>query len=194
MSLSIEDGTGTSKRVKVTNSNRLCVSSLETTASTQAAIDGDSFNVASDIVEITDATQAALIHIKNTSQTPWIISRVYFHFGGSTGGVGSGEFCMIGNTTEGTLISNATIQTPVNFNIGSTKTLTGNFYKGTQGSTATNGFEILNSLVPSFLGRNFITLDSVILTGGTSLTLAVIPPAGNTNLKVQVGVNFFIGE
>ena len=190
----IQDGTGTGYRAKVNSSNRLTVDSIETTAESLASSMGDSFNVSNDIVEITSDAQTALIHINNTNSEDWIITRVYFHFGGSTGGVGSGEFCMVKNATAGTLISGGATVTPVNANFASAKLLVGEFLQGTDGSTVTDGTEFLRTIVPSFTSRNIIPFDSVVIPPGASLSLQFKPPAGNTSLKAQLGVNFFRRE
>ena len=194
MSSFIQDGAGTGLRAKVNSSNRLTVDSIETTAESLASSSGDSFNVSNDIVEITSDAQTALIHIENTNSEDWVITRVYFHFGGSTGGVGSGEFCMVQNATTGTLVTGGTTAIPVNANFGSAKFLVGNFLQGTNGSTVTNGTEFLRTIVPSFTSRNIIPFDSVVVPPGASLSLQFKPPVGNTSLKVQLGVNFFRRE
>ena len=190
----IQDGTGTGYRARVTNDNKLTVDSVETTAESLASVNGDSFNVSNDIVDITSDTETALIHIRNTNSEDWVITRVYFHFGGSTGGVGSGEFCMTTNATTGTLISGGAALTPVNANLGSAKLLVGEFLQGTNGSTITSGVEFLRTIVPSFTSRNIIPFDSVIVPPGASLSLSFKPPAGNTSLNAQLGVNFFRRE
>lgn len=190
----IQDGTGTGYRAKVTSDNRLTTDSVETTAESLASVGGDSFNVSNDIVDITSDAETALIHIRNTNSEDWVVTRVYFHFGGSTGGVGSGEFCMTTNATTGTLISGGSAVTPVNANLGSAKLLVGEFLQGTNGSTVTDGIEFLRTIVPSFTSRNIIPFDSVIVPPGASLSLSFKPPAGNTSLNVQLGVNFFRRE
>ena len=81
----IQDGTGTGYRAKVTSENRLEVDSIQTTAESLASVNGDSFNVSNDIIDITSDTETALIHMRNTNSEDWVITRVYFHFGGSTG-------------------------------------------------------------------------------------------------------------
>ena len=194
MSDYIQDGTGTGLRAKVSSTNRLAVDSIETTAESLASGAGDSFNVSNDIVEITGDSQVALIHIDNTNSEDWVITRVYFHFGGSTGGVGSGEFCMVQNATTGTLISGGSAVTPVNANFGSAKLLVGTFLQGANGSTLTNGTEFLRTIVPNFTSRNIIPFDSVVVPPGASLSLQFKPPVGNTSLKAQLGVNFFRRE
>ena len=187
----IQDGTGTGYRAKVTNDNKLTVDSVETTAESLASLNGDSFNISNDIIDITSDAETALIHIRNTNSEDWVITRVYFHFGGSTGGVGSGEFSMITNATEGTLISAGAPVTAVNANLGSAKLLVGEFLQGVTGSTITNGSEFLRTIIPSFTSRHIIPFDSVIVPPGASLSLTFKPPAGNTSLKAQLGVNFF---
>ena len=187
----IQDGTGTGYRAKVTNDNKLTVDSVETTAESLASLNGDSFNISNDIIDITSDAETALIHIRNTNSEDWVITRVYFHFGGTTGGVGSGEFSMITNATEGTLISAGAPVTAVNANLGSAKLLVGEFLQGVTGSTITNGSEFLRTIIPSFTSRHIIPFDSVIVPPGASLSLTFKPPAGNTSLKAQLGVNFF---
>ena len=190
----IQDGTGTGYRARVTKDNRLDVNSIETTAESLASVSGDSFNVSNDIIDITSDAETALIYMNNTNSEDWVITRVYFHFGGSTGGVGSGDFCMTTNATTGTIISGATSVTPVNANLGSAKLLVGEFFQGTNGSTITNGTEFLRTIIPSFTSRNIIPFDSVIIPPGASLSLSFKPPAGNTSLNAQLGVNFFRRE
>ena len=187
----IQDGTGTGYRAKVTNDNKLTVDSVETTAESLASLNGDSFNISNDIIDITSDAETALIHIRNTNSEDWVITRVYFHFGGTTGGVGRGEFSMITNATEGTLISAGSTVTAVNANLGSAKLLVGEFLQGVTGSTITNGSEFLRTIIPSFTSRHIIPFDSVIVPPGASLSLTFKPPAGNTSLKAQLGVNFF---
>lgn len=190
----IQDGTGTGYRAKVTKDNRLNVDSIETTAESSASVSGDSFNISNDIIEITGDVEAPLVYINNTNSEDWVVTRVYFHFGGSTGGVGSGEFSITANASTGTLISAGTAITPVNANLGSAKLLVGEFLQGTNGSTITNGIEFLRTIVPNFTSRNIIPFDSVIVPPGASLSLSFKPPAGNTSLNVQLGVNFFRRE
>ena len=187
----IQDGTGTGYRAKVTSENRLTVDSVETTAESLAATTGDSFNVSNDIIDITSDAETALIYMNNTNSEDWVVTRVYFHFGGSTGGVGSGEFTMTTNATTGTLISGGAAVTPVNANLGSAKLLVGEFLQGANGSTITSGVEFLRTIIPNFASRNIIPFDSVVIPPGASLALRFTPPAGNTSLKVQLGVNFF---
>ena len=151
MTTTIKDGTGTGKTAKVDDSNRLTVSAVQITAESLAASNGDSFNISNDIVEITNDVEAALVYANNTNSDDWVISRAYFHFGGSAGGVGSGEFCITTSATTGTLISGGTALQPVNGNIGSSKSLSGTFLQGATGSTVTDGSEFLRTLVPVFL-------------------------------------------
>ena len=187
----IQDGTGTGYRAKVTKSNRLNVSSVGATEESASSIDGNSFNVSNDIIDITSDAETALVYINNTNSEDWVVTRVYFHFGGSTGGVGSGEFCVTSNATTGTLISGGASVTPVNSNLGSARLLVGDFLQGANGSTITSGSELLRTIVPNFTSRNIISFDSVIVPPGASLSLSFKPPAGNTSLKAQLGVNFF---
>ena len=189
MTTVIKDGTA-----QVDSTNRLAVSAVQISAESLATSSGDSFNISNDIVEITNDVETALVYANNTNSEDWVITRVYFHFGGSTGGAGSGEFCMTTDATAGTLISGGTALLPVNGNLGSSKALVGTFLQGATGSTVTDGSEFLRTVVPTFLGRNVIPFDNVILPPGTSLTLSFKPPTGNTSLKVQLGMNLFRRE
>ena len=101
---------------------------------------------------------------------------------------------MVKNATAGTLISCGATVTPVNANFASAKLLVGEFLQGTDGSTVTDGTEFLRTIVPSFTSRNIIPFDSVVIPPGASLSLQFKPPAGNTSLKAQLGVNFFRRE
>jgi len=191
MSDYIQDGTGTGNRAKVDAKNRLHSFSTIETGGTEAAIEGDLYNVNTGTISLTSANPSALVYMKNTDSVPWIYNRVFYNAGPSTGG--SDDFLaeVIANPTEGTLISAGTALTPFNLNFGSSKELLSTTLKGAEGSTATDGTVRVSTIIPSSGTRVLIAFDSIILPPGSSIAVRITPQAGNTAMNIQVGFNLY---
>ena len=189
MSDFIQDGTGDGYRAEVDAKNRLHTFSVSESGSTEASLDGGLYNLNTENIELTSATSSALLYMKNTDTVPWVMTRVFYNAGPSTGG--SGDFLaeVIANPTTGTLISAASETTPHNLNFGSSKTLTSLAYKGVQGSTITDGTVRISTIIPAAGTRVLIGFDSVILEPGSSFAVRITPQTGNTSMNIQVGAN-----
>ena len=189
MSDFIQDGTGTGYRAEVDSKNRLSTLAATSTSGTNAALDGDLFNINTETINLTSATASSLLYLKNTDTVPWIIDRVFYNAAVSTGG--SSDFLaeVIANPTAGTLISTATAITPHNLNFSSTKTLTGLIYKGAEGTTITDGTVRVSTIIPASGSRVLIGFDSIVMGAGSSMAVKITPQTGNTSMDIQVGVN-----
>ena len=189
MSDFIQDGTGTGNRAEVDVKNRLHTFAVSESGATEASIDGGLYNLNTENIELTSATSSALLYMKNIDTVPWVMTRVFYNAGPSTGG--SGDFLaeVIANPTTGTLISAASETTPHNLNFGSSKTLTSLAYKGVQGSTITDGTVRISTIIPAAGTRVLIGFDSVILEPGSSFAVRITPQTGNTSMNIQVGAN-----
>ena len=189
MSEFIKDGTGSGKRAKVDSKNRLRTKSVIETGGTAAALAGDLYNINTETIALTSANASSLLYIKNTNLSPWVVDRVFYNAGTSTGG--SGDFLaeVIANPTSGTLISGGTAITPHNLNFGSTKALTSITLKGAEGSTITDGTVRVSTIIPASGSRVLIGFDAIILEAGSSLAIQITPQTGNTAMNIQVGLN-----
>ena len=189
MSDLIKDGTGTGNKAKVDSKNRLRTLAVIETGGTTAALIGDLYNVNTETISLTSANASSLLYIKNTDQIPWVVDRVFYNAGVSTGG--SGDFLaeVIANPTDGTLISGGTAITPHNLNFGSTKSLTATTLKGVEGSTITDGEVRVSTIIPTSGSRVLIAFDAIILPAGSSLAIKITPQTGNSAMNIQVGLN-----
>ena len=189
MSDFIKDGTGTGNRAKVDSKNRLSTLAVVESGSTTAALVGDLYKINTETISLTSANASSLLYIKNTNLVPWVLDRVFYNAGTSTGG--SGDFLaeVIANPTAGTLISGGTAITPHNLNFGSSKTLTATTLKGAEGSTITDGTVRVSTIIPTSGTRVLISFDAIILEAGSSLAIKITPQTGNTAMNIQVGLN-----
>ena len=195
MTTVIKDGTGTGNTAKVDSKNRIRSLSTIETGGTEAALDGNLYNVNTFTINLTSANQSALLYIKNTNADSWVINRVFYNAGVSTGGTGDFLAEVVANPTAGTLISAGTDITPYNLNFGSSKILTATTKKGAEGSTVTDGEIRVGTIIPTSGTRVLIAFDSIIMDPGSSLAVTVTPQTGNTSMNIQVGLNLYrLGE
>lgn len=191
MSDFIQDGTGSGYRAKVNSSNHLHTRAISESGGTDAALKGDLYNINTETIALTSDGASSLLYMKNTDTVPWVVNRVFYNAGPSTGG--SGDFLaeVIANPSTGTLVSAGTATTPHNLNFGSSKELTGTILKGAEGSTITNGTVRVSTIIPVAGTRVLIGFDSIILETGSSIAIRITPQTGNTAMDIQVGFNLY---
>ena len=197
MSDFIQDGTGSGYRAKVDVNNHLHTRAVSESGGTEAALVGDLYNINTETLNLTSANASSLLYLKNTDTGPWIVNRVFYNAGPSTGG--SGDFLaeVLANPSTGTLISGGTALPAHNLNFGSSKELTGTVLKGAEGSTITNGTVRVSTIIPVAGTRVLIGFDSIVLEPGSSIAVRVTPQTGNTSMDIQVGFNLYrctVGE
>ena len=187
----IQDGTGSGNRAKVDTKNRLHTLSTIETGGTEAALQGDLYNVNSGTINLTSDSASALYYIKNTDSVNWIVNRVFYNAGVSTGG--SGDFLaeVVANPTLGTLIDSGANLDIHNLNFGSSKQLTALSKVGVEGSTVTDGVVRVGTIIPTSGTRVLIAFDSIVLEPGSSLAITITPQTGNTAMNIQVGLNLY---
>lgn len=189
MSNIIEDGTGTGKTAKVDSKNRLTTMAIIQSGGVSAALEGDLYNVNTETINLTSANASALLYIKNTNLSPWVVDRVFYNAGTSTGGAGDFLAEVLANPTAGTLIDSGTAITPHNLNFSSNKVLSATTLKGAEGSTITDGTVRVSTIIPTSGTRVLIAFDSIIMGAGSSLAIKITPQTGNTSMNIQVGLN-----
>lgn len=181
----IKDGTGTGYQVGVDESNRLQVKATTLDEERFSAGSGDSFAFSSNLVSFTAATDSAILWIKNEDSRPLVIDRARVMLGTVTGGTGDWTLRFIRNGTTGTVITNAVAAGVTNTNHGSSKEPIGDFYRGVQGDTLTDGtgapFPIKSA------GDGQLVFDLVrVLTTGASLGVRLQPPTSTTAATANV--------
>ena len=190
MSEVIKDGY-TGDTAKVDSKNRLHTFATIESGGTEAAIEGDLYNVNTETIVLTSANASALVYMKNVDTVPWIYNRVFYNAGPSTGGTGDFLAEVIRNPTTGTLISAGTAFTPTNLNFGSSKELLATTLKGAEGSTVTDGIVAVSTIIPAAGTRVLIGFDSIILEPGSSIAVRITPQASNTSMNIQCGFNLY---
>lgn len=182
----IKDGL-TGKSLSINNNNRAKVSSINTPENEEATKIGNSYNINTGIITLSDAVETPLIYVKNNGNESLHIKTVIIGVWTSTGGTGTDgvpKAVFIRNPTTGTIISSTPTDVDIvsNRNYGSSQTLTIDAYKGATGDTMTNGTDhIIVQMGTS--GRTVISIDEV-LPKGASFGLKYTPQGSNTNQKV----------
>jgi hypothetical protein len=177
----IKDGTGTGSSAMVGDKNRLHTHALVTTAASNATVEGDAFNVSSELITLTSANDSALLYIKNNEDHSISVTTLFVNLGASTGGSGESLISFQLAPTGGTLISDETAAQTLNRNIGNNTTLTAAAYKGAEGKTITGGSTVQ---LPSTGGP---IASEYVLPKGAAFSLSITPPTGNTSMQVQIG-------
>lgn len=187
MAEEIIDGTGSGKRAQVDKSNRLHVHSVGETIAENASQNGDSYNINTGLITMTDATDSSLLYFKNQGENDLQISAVGYLLGGSTGGSGNIFATIVKNPTGGTIVSDAIdVAINQNKNAGSSNMLNVLAYKGGTGKTSTGGQDFYYSLIPS-AGRTYVVATgNIVLPTGSSIAVKVQPQTGNTSMDVQI--------
>lgn len=193
----IEGGNNPRSLAHVDKKGRVSAFSISRGEQSEEAIVGDSYNVNSGTLTLTSGNESGLLYLKNDSENrEFIINRVFFNLGNSTGGSGDIEARIARNPSGGTLISAGTSKDPANFNFGSGKSVGADLLIGSEGSTVTgeetpDPFEFM---LPTDAQRYMIEFQSIVIPRGSSLAILLTPQSGNTSMNLQVGCNFFLRE
>lgn len=187
----IEDGTGNGRCVRVDDDNRLHVKALRLPEGLDAVVRANLFHVTTGIINLTSATESALLYLKSTdTQSPLVIARVTVTSGLSTGGTNALRYRVVRNPTAGTLISGGSALTFVNQNFSSSLVPSATALKGAQGSTVTDGV----NLEDRQMALNAVDSDDSplwLLNNGNTVAFALTPPTGNTSLNVSICVRCY---
>jgi len=194
MGFQIQDGTGSSRKVRVSNSNRLLVDSIVEERAVFNSIDvGNTFIVLTDFLTITGVTgqEDGLIYLKNNSDLNMLIHHIKLWSGTASQLT---KISTYKNPTTGTLISSAIDADVENINFASSNTYEGLAYQGDGTNlTVTDGdvwgrhyLGIGNQQMLSFMWNG-----AVVLGKGDSLAVTAEAPNGvSVNLACEIEVYF----
>lgn len=183
----LKDGK-TGKTAEIDTNNKLKTFATSQPEETTAALNGNTFTINTGDITLTTANESGVFHAINTDSVPWILTRLFFNVGASTSGTGSWRLKVIKNASAGTLISGGTAITPENLNFGNARTLTSTSLKGAEGDTVTDGIDVINSIVPSDSTRILIADNPLIIEPGSTVSVTITPPSGNTSFLTQSGI------
>jgi hypothetical protein len=187
----IEDSTGKRYGERVDENNRLHTRSVTTSENFQATVRGDSYNINTGIINLTNAVETPLIYVKNNEDVDLHILTIVVGAWTSTNGSGTDgvpKIVIIRNPTTGTIITSTPTDVDINSNrnYGDSKTLTIDAYKGATGDTMTNGDDHI-IIQTGTSGRTVIPIDE-ILTKGDSIGVKYTPQGSNTSQKVYCAI------
>lgn len=187
MGFQIQDGTGSSKKVKVNSNNRIETESVTTSSlSTTSKQDGNAYTVGTDGVlnfNFTSGVDNAILYCKNNEDVDLFVDVCVVSQDVA------GIYKYIKNPTTGTLIDSGTSTTPVNFNFGSSNVADLDVIKlNASGQTFTNGTVITYSRNPAGL-QPLDFLGTVVVPKGSSFGITYDPV---TSGAVTISTFFFV--
>jgi len=190
----IQDGTGRGYSAKVDANNRIHTDTVSTPREQNAASAGNSFNVNTGIITLTNAsTKNAVMYLKNNEDSDLVVVLMLFQTGASTGGSGNILVDVIRNPTTGTIVSGATsVEINQNKNFGSSRTLDATAYVGATGLTFTNGSKIFESILATTTQRIPIETGGIVIPKGASIGINLTTSAGNTSMACEFALSCYL--
>jgi len=187
MGFQIQDGTGSSKKAKVSNSNRLFVESVTRSEREEEALLGEAYIVGSGFVELTTTGTSAVLYFKNNEDEDLVVTRFLIGVKKSVGGtenfitgiIYKNPTSMVSGTGNPLILNNV--------NFGSSNTLNLDSEIGQTGALLAGGSAYLATVAPT---ENLTAEDaSTIIPKGSSIGVFITPPPGNTSIEVSIGIN-----
>ena len=192
MATQIIDGTGSKRKVKVTQNNELLTDAITKSSRDQQALDGDAYIVGSGFVNLTSDLPSAVLYFKNDGNEDLVITRFLIGVRSSVGAT------LTENHIRGIIYKNPTgmsggtgVDLVINnTNYGSSNTIDATSQIGQEAATLTGGSVYLATVAPL---ENLTSEEAAtILPRGTSIGVVIIPPAGNSTgsgIQISVGIN-----
>lgn len=187
MGFQIQDGTGSSRKVKVSVNNRLFTQSVNRSEREEESLEGEAYIVGTGFVNLTNTSTSAVLYFKNNEDVDLVITRFLVGVKSSVGGTE--------NFVTGIIFKNPTSMVngtgnPLainNVNFGSSNTVDADSEIGQQGASLAGGSAYLSTVAPT---ESLTAEDtSTVLPKGSSIGVFITPPPGNTSLDVSVGIN-----
>lgn len=169
MATTIQDGTGTNIKLKITSTNRMLTETISESEFDHAVGQGEAYNINTEFLTATSSVEIPLLYLKNEDDRDLILSAWFIGTDADSGTATRQSLLRVyKNPTGGTIVSAGTDLTPVNRKVGSNNQLDVIAKKGGEGFTVT-GFE-----TPSLLyqtqgtkSRAFGTIQVCLQKGGS---------------------------
>jgi hypothetical protein len=194
MATTIQDGTGTKLKLKVTNANRALVQSVIITEEDDAITRGEGYQIASGTQSFTGATETGILYIKNNDDRDFVLDRAVLILGSAVGAGSTDDwtFTVLRNPTAGTTITNESNAGISNSNHGSANIPNVDAYKGSEGDTITDGSGAAQPIKQS-IDRIILPLGRR-LPKGTTIGFRITPPTGTTSTKALVVTHWWYDD
>lgn len=190
MSNFIQDGTGKGYLVKVDSDNRIITRSVVQSEFDNSTSSSNAFNINTEFLTITNATETPLLYIKNNEDYDLIVEA---WFVGTDVAVGSATRQSImrvhPNPTGGTIISSGSNLSAINRSVGSSEELNAVIKLGGDAFTLTTSGSPVLYQTQANVARNFGVVHLAIKKGSS---LAVtIQTYGLTSIDVYTGFQVY---
>lgn len=190
----IQGANNPGNRAEVDNFGRIEAHAVSTSEQTDRAVIGETFNLNTGNITLTDALDTPIFFIKNDGEDrDLIVTRLFFTFGASAGGSGVINATVVRGPTGGSILTDTALDI-FNFNFGSGNTISVDVNIGATGSTVTGGSSPFRFLFTGDNQRHLIGFDSIVLPRGASMAITLQPPTGNTSMIIQSGLNLYLAE
>jgi hypothetical protein len=187
----IEDGMGQGYSVGVNPKNQLLTYSIALDAIDEAANRGESYNVTTDVLTLTNAAiENAILYLQNTNPLQNMnILRLSWSFGKATT---TGDVIVRGyiNPSAGTIISAGTVITPVQRNLGSRFVAQATVLRMAAVAQTQIGGTLASTRIFQDMTEAEI-ISGFVVPAGSSCCFTVTPPTGNTSMRCSLTASFF---
>ena len=187
MGFQIQDGTGSKRKVKVGNSNRLFTESTTRNEREEQSLIGEAYIVGTGFVNLTTSGTSAVLYFKNNEDVDLVITRFLIGVKKSAGGTENFVTGIIYKNPTSMVLGTGNPLIINNVNFGSSNTVDVDSEIGQTGALLVGGSAYLSIVAPT---ENLTSESaSTILPKGSSIGVFITPPAGNTSIDVSVGIN-----
>ena len=187
MGFQIQDGTGSKRKVKVGNSNKLFTEATTRNEREEQSILGEAYIVGTGFVNLTTSGTSAVLYFKNNEDVDLVITRFLIGVKKSAGGTENFITRVIYKNPTSMVSGTGNPLAINNVNFGSSNTVDADSEIGQQGALLAGGSAYLATVIPT---ENITSEDaSTILPKGSSIGVFITPPPGNTSINVSVGLN-----
>lgn len=190
----IIDGTGSAFGARVTKGNRIYADAVSRNADTEAALNGDAYNINTGDIALTGTAASSLIYVKNNETRDLVIDAIALGIGTRSATItDTATLTLIKNPTGGDIISDATaVDMNENRNFGSNKSLTVDAFKGKDGGTITGGSSVAQFYQGD--GRLFAAITMVIPKGNSIALKIDLNTSGGANVYLALVCHLLSGN
>lgn len=180
----IRDGSGKGYLAKVNADQQLITRATAVEQRLESAIDHNYFELTTGLITITDAVETPMFYMKNNSATKQIVvDRIFIDTWDSTDGAEDGVIEYYRNPT----VVGGTATVPACTDFGSTDVADGTFLVS---PTSLTGTEWAKLYLPEQYGL-VIEEGRFTLPQGSTFGMSIVPPTGNTSMKININCAFF---
>lgn len=188
MGFQILDGTGTARKAKVDDTNRIQVRGVVEDGRVEGATNGETYVIGSPILTQTGATENGLLYFQFDEDVEFYATTFSSQARFTTGGTFQNYLIQAYEGIQPSALTGTWVDTvPLNTNFGSSNELQGTFkYGSPAGATGFTGTPIIQLPFPINVFNQIST--ALVFPKGSTLLLTVTPPTNNTSMPVNFNI------